>query len=181
MIVVVNGAPRAGKDTFCEMVQKIMEERVGPYSCRIISTVDFVKEVAKFCGWNGQKTPKDRKFLSDLKDILTQWDDVPYKDIISSYEGCKKIWKQFGYDEEECLYFIMCREPKEIQKFVDRMGAWTLIVERKEVDNLPQSNHADSEIHNYHYDIRVKNNYSLEHLKISANIFVEQFLKGEKL
>ena len=107
MIIVVNGAPRAGKDTFCEMVQKIMEERVGPYSCRIISTVDFVKEVAKFCGWNGQKTPKDRKFLSDLKDILTQWDDIPYKDIIGSYEGCKEIWKQFGYDEEKCLYFIM--------------------------------------------------------------------------
>lgn len=70
---------------------------------------------------------------------------------------------------------------KRNSKFVDGMGALTLIVERKEVDNLPQSNHADSEIHNYHYDIRVKNNYSLEHLKISANIFVEQFLKGEKL
>ena len=148
-----------------------MEERVGPYSCRIISTVDLVKEVAKFCGWNGQKTPKDRKFLSDLKDVLTQWDDVPYKDIIDSYIGCKEIWKQFGYDEKKCLYFIMCREPKEIQKFVDRIGARTLIVRRFSVEELPQSNHADADIFNYG---------TLEELEELANRFTNLFLKGEK-
>lgn len=179
MIIVVNGAPRAGKDTFCEMVQRLMEEKVGPYSCRIISTVDFVKEVAKFCGWNGQKNPKDRKFLSDLKDILTQWDDIPYKDIISSYERCKEIWKQLGYDEEKCLYFIMCREPKEIQKFVDRIGAKTLIVYRSEVENIHQSNHADAEVFNFEYDIYIDNQETIEHLKKIAKQFVENFLKGE--
>lgn len=179
MIIVVNGAPRAGKDTFCEMVQKIMEERVGPYSCRIISTVDLVKEVAKFCGWNGQKTPKDRKFLSDLKDILTQWNDIPYKDIIDSYKGCKEIWKQFGYNEEKCLYFIMCREPKEIQKFVDRIGARTLIVRNFNVEELPQSNHADTDIFNYKYDIYIYNNGTLEELEELANRFTDLFLKGE--
>lgn len=180
MIIVVNGAPRAGKDTFCEMVQKIMEERVGPYSCRIISTVDFVKEVAKFCGWNGQKTPKDRKFLSDLKDVLIQWDDVPYKDIIGSYIGCKEIWKQFGYDEKKCLYFIMCREPKEIQKFVDRIGARTLIVRRFSVEGWPTSNPADAGVHRYKYDTYIYNNGTLEELKEYANRFTDFFLKGEK-
>ena len=179
MIIVVNGAPRAGKDTFCEMVQKIMEERIGPYSCRIISTVDLVKEVAKFCGWNGQKTPKDRKFLSDLKDILTQWDDVPYKDIIDSYEGCKEIWKQFGYNEEKCLYFIMCREPKEIQKIVDRLGAKTLLVRREAVEETAQSNHADKEVLNYNYDITILNNGTLDELKDVAITFCDSFLKGE--
>ena len=179
MIIVVNGAPRAGKDTFCEMVQKIMEERVGLYSCRIISTVDFVKEVAKFCGWNGQKTPKDRKFLSDLKDILTQWDDVPYKDIMNSYLWCKEIWKQFGYNEEKCLYFIMCREPKEIQKFVDRLGAKTLLVRREAVEETAQSNHADKEVFNYNYDITILNNGTLDELKDTAITFYDSFLKGE--
>ena len=156
-----------------------MEERVGPYSCRIISTVDFVKEVAKFCGWNGQKTPKDRKFLSDLKDILTQWDDVPYKDIMNSYLGCKEIWKQFGYNEKKCLYFIMCREPKEIQKFVDRIGAKTLLVRRKVVEETAQSNHADKEVFNYNYDITILNNGTLDELKDTAITFCDSFLKGE--
>ena len=157
-----------------------MEEKIGPYSCRIISTVDLVKEVAKFCGWDGQKRPKDRKFLSNLKDILTQWDDIPYKDIISSYEGCKEIWKQLGYNEENCLYFIMCREPKEIQKFVDRIGARTLVVRRFEVERIPQSNHADADIHKYKYDSYIYNNGSLEDLKELANRFTDLFLKGEK-
>ena len=156
-----------------------MEERVGPYSCRIISTVDFVKEVAKFCGWNGQKTHKDRKFLSDLKDILTQWDDVPYKDIMNSYLGCKEIWKQFGYNEKKCLYFIMCREPKEIQKFVDRIGAKTLLVRRKVVEETAQSNHADKEVFNYNYDITILNNGTLDELKDTAITFCDSFLKGE--
>ena len=49
MIIVVNGAPRAGKDTFCEMVQKIMEERVCTYTSRIICTAELVKEDAKYC------------------------------------------------------------------------------------------------------------------------------------
>lgn len=44
------------------MVQRLMEEKIGPYSCRIVSTVDFVKEVAKFCGWNGQKILKTENF-----------------------------------------------------------------------------------------------------------------------
>ena len=161
------------------MVQKIMEDKVGPYSCRIISTVDLVKEVAKFCGWDGKKRPQDRKFLSDLKDILTQWNDLPYKDIISSYEGCKEIWKQFEYDEERCLYFIMCREPKEIQKFVDRIGARTLVVRRFKVEELSQSNHADTNVLNYKYDTYIYNNGSLEDLQKIAYSFTNLFLKGE--
>ena len=37
----------------------------------VISTVDFVKQIARECGWDGVKTPRNRKFLSDLKDLLT--------------------------------------------------------------------------------------------------------------
>ena len=157
------------------MVQKIMEERVGPYSCRIISTVDLVKEVGKFCGWNGQKAPKDRKFLSDLKDILTQWDDVPYKDIASSYDECKEIWKHLEYSEENCILFVMCREPEEIQKFVDRLGAKTLLVIRETVDETAQSNHADKEVLNYNYDITILNNGTLDEflVKISLKPFFQ--------
>lgn len=179
MIVVVNGAPRAGKDTFCEMVQRLMEEKVGPYSCKIISTVDFVKGIAKFCGWNGQKNPKDRKFLSDLKDILTQWDDIPYKDVINSYEGMKEVWKQLGYKEGKCLYFIMCREPEEIQKFVDRIGARTLIIEKGEVNEQIQSNHADANVHNYNYNTYIHNEGTLKDLEKIAYKFTDLFLKGE--
>ena len=52
------------------MVQRLMEEKIGPYSCRIVSTVDFVKEIAARWGWDGTKTPQNRKFLSDLSFVV---------------------------------------------------------------------------------------------------------------
>ena len=76
-IFVINGAPRAGKDTFVE----ICKDLIGNERCLNVSTVDFVKEVAKFAGWDGNKTPEARKFLSDLKDIMTEYDNIPFKKV----------------------------------------------------------------------------------------------------
>lgn len=82
MIYVVNGAPRSGKDTFCSMVAKFM----GEGYVRVYSTVDYIKTIAASAfGWNGEKTPRARKFLSDLKDLLTEWNDIPFKDIQKKY------------------------------------------------------------------------------------------------
>ena len=41
-IVIVNGSPRCGKDTFCNFVQKML----GEHRCAIFSTVDKMKEIA---------------------------------------------------------------------------------------------------------------------------------------
>ena len=73
-VVVVNGSAGAGKTTFEEMCSFIL----GPYY-RSRSSIDKVKEIAKNCGWDGSKDLVNRKFLSDLKDLLTEWDDVPMK------------------------------------------------------------------------------------------------------
>lgn len=52
-IIVINGAGTSGKDTFVKLVSK--------YAKTInYSSVDFVKEVARFAGWNGQKDEKGR-------------------------------------------------------------------------------------------------------------------------
>ena len=179
MIIVINGAPCSGKDTFCNFVASELIKKIGIGSCRIISTVDFVKEVAKFCGWDGKKTPKNRKFLSDLKDLLTEWNDGPYNDIYDYFHKCKKYWKECGYKEENCILFVMCREPKEIQKIVDRLGAKTLLVRREAVEETAQSNHADKEVFNYNYDITIVNNGTLDELNDVAITFCDSFLKGE--
>ena len=179
MIIVINGAPCSGKDTFCNFVASELIKKIGIGSCRIISTVDFVKEVAKFCGWDGKKTPKNRKFLSDLKDLLTEWNDGPYNDIYDYFHKCKKYWKECGYKEENCILFVMCREPKEIQKIVDRLGAKTLLVRREAVEETTQSNHADKEVFNYNYDITILNNGTLDELNDVAITFCDSFLKGE--
>ena len=63
-VVIVNGTGGSGKDTF---VKLCCETKYGVATKpKHISTVDKVKEVALTMGWTGEKTEKDRIFLSNL-------------------------------------------------------------------------------------------------------------------
>ena len=168
-IFVVNGMPRSGKSTF---VRFCLDE-LGCWGNEF-STVDFVKELAAQCGWDGTKTPENRKFLSDLKDLLTDWGDVPYKKVIKEKELWEFSFEQFNIQTKDCFLFIQCREPKEIQKFVDRVGAETILVRRESVENSLQSNHADAEVFNFNYDYEIENNEDLKDLKNKAKKFLKE-------
>ena len=52
-----------------------------------ISTVDYVKEIATECGWDGTKTPENRKFLSDLKRVLTEWNEKPLRETVAAVDA----------------------------------------------------------------------------------------------
>lgn len=169
MILVINGTARSGKDTFCSFI----EEEVGKEKVATLSTVDLVKELAAKVGWDGEKTPKNRKFLSDLKDLLTEWEDVPYKDIKKKIELLNYDWESYGFGPDNCLIFVMCREPEEIQKFVDRLGAKTILVRRREAESTEASNHADADILKYRYNYEIDNNGSLAELREKARGFLK--------
>lgn len=165
-VVVINGAPTAGKDAFVKLCQNYL------LWCGNFSTVNFVKEIAAKCGWDGTKTPENRAFLSNLKDLLTNWKDVPYKKVEQAIQSYEK--QAIGYDfaSEDVLCFVHCREPWEIQKFVDRLGAKTLLIRRPEIETKEQSNHADSDVFNYNYDYTIMNDGTLWDLEKKAANFV---------
>jgi dephospho-CoA kinase len=174
-VVVINGKAGTGKDTFVAMCQDIL----GANRVMNISTVDFVKEVATFCGWNGSKTPKNRKFLSDLKDLLTEWEDVPFMKIYDTIRNWSDEMDEFEGYEAWCnsVIFIHCREPKEIKKLVDEFDAVTLLIRRDAAEYIEQINHADNEVLNYTYDTTIVNNGSLEDLRHSAEYFLRECLE----
>lgn len=155
--------------TFETMVQKIAEAR--NLRVEIISTIDYVKKAAKSIGWSGSKTPADRRFLSDLKDALTRWDDVPYKKVQQWIEYYEKEFNGFKTD----ILFIDCREPEEIARFVEDYNALTVLVQRGKVVLL--GNHADDNVENYQYDIVIDNSRGLDELLQEATIFVETFVE----
>lgn len=165
-IVVINGMPQAGKDQFVQFCQE------HTFWCQNLSTVDFVKQVAKYCGWDGEKTPKNRAFLSDLKDLLTQWNDVPFKDIQRRLSLFEAEARSYDFSTDDVVAFIHCREPKEIDKFVTEMGAMTLLIRREAVESRNQSNHADAEVFNYAYDYTIDNNGTLAELDKKAVEFL---------
>lgn len=170
MIYIINGAAGAGKDEFCKKVAQITTLH---YS-KIISTVNLVKTIAFDLGWDGEKRPKDRKFLSDLKDILTEWNDIPFKDIQKQIDNYFNELTYYNIDPREAVVFIMCREPKEITRLSKELNAKSVIIRRKEAEVFAASNHADANVLNYSYDIEIDNNGSLLDLAYQALDFVEQ-------
>ena len=164
---IINGRPRSGKDTF---VNFCLEE-LGAFG-KLISTVDFVKKIATECGWDGTKDLKNRKFLSDLKDLLTNWGDIPYKKTLQEIDMFK-----FDLDcwnvSDKGVVFIMCREPKEIERFERELNAKSLLIRRASVEFEQQSNHADSEVLNHKYDYIIENNGTVDELKEKAKEFLK--------
>lgn len=108
-----------------------------------------------------------------MKDLLTEWEDVPFNKTLEEIRLFNSFLEQFDFDKEKGVVFVMCREPQEIQKFVDRLGAKTVCVRREEAENAAVSNHADKEVLNYKYDYYIDNNYSLEHLQLAAKAFLK--------
>ena len=79
-VVVINGAMTSGKDTFCEFCKDYRGNYIAS-----ISTVDYIKEIASNVGWDGKKTPEARKFLSDLKDLTTEFNIIEFIQINPSF------------------------------------------------------------------------------------------------
>jgi hypothetical protein len=171
-VVIINGKGGVGKDCFVAMCKDVLG---AEYACNV-STVDFVKEVAEHCGWDGTKTPENRKFLSDLKDVLTQWNDVPLKKVCQEIATWQHIWIASG-EYDKAVIFIHCREPKEIKKLCTELSTYnpiTLLIRRDVAESVEQMNHADNEVLNYEYDYTIPNNGSLSELRARA----EEFLRG---
>ena len=171
-IIVVNGYPESGKDTFVNFCRDI----VGEAYCKNISTVDFVKYIAAKCGWDGTKTAKNRKFLSDMKNLLTEWNDVPFQKVKREIDFFRRDLESYGVDKYG-IVFIHCREPEEIERFEKELGAKSVFIDREE-SKREQSNHSDSRVENHSYTYKIDNNENLEHLREGAKTFIK-ILRGE--
>ena len=163
-IIVINGTGGSGKDTFVEYVSKYAKV----YN---FSSVDKVKEIAKLIGWTGTKTDKDRKFLSDLKKLTTNYNDM-------SFVSIKEAINKFNSSDNEIM-FIHIREPEEILKVVEASGAKTILIKRKNLDNT-NSNTSDMNVDNYNYDYYINNDSTLEDFEEKAKEFLEN-IKTKKL
>lgn len=164
----------SGKSQFCDFCIEYLNRR-GAYGTSI-STVSLVKAIASTVGWDGIKSPEDRKFLSDLKKLLTDWNDVPYKSTADAIMQDYTKLRSFGVSEDKILFFVHCREPEEIEKFVERLGAKTILVHREEVEELQQSNDSDEGVFNYEYDYIIENSGDLDDLYNKAMKFIDSQL-----
>lgn len=166
-IFIINGSGGVGKDTFVELVSVELNNKLKKFHTVInFSSVDKVKEVARKIGWDGKKTEKDRKFLSDLKILSSNYCDMPFQSIINKVD-------EFNRDEESIILFLHIREPEEIQRAVNAFSAKTLLVIRNSVEHV-LTNPADSNVFKYNYDYVIENNGTLDELNKMAKHFVKE-------
>jgi hypothetical protein len=173
-VVIINGIGGAGKDQFVKFCQDLLGTDGLVNRCLNVSTVDYVKEVAGYCGWSGEKDPASRKFLSDLKKAMTEWRDLPVMDIKGRLNHYSNICRWNGV--EETVAFVHCREPEEIARLVDELNATTLLIRRESAENVKQINDSDNNVLNYSYDYVVRNEGTLDDLKESARVFLTECL-----
>lgn len=171
-VVVINGAPRSGKDTFIKLCNSRKVNVIG------ISIVDEIKRIAKDIGWDGEKNLRSRKFLSDLKDLADNYNDFSFNRLEKRLSIAGELEK---LNRLPTVVFVVARDPKDISRLVEKYRATALCIRRTEAEAENVSNHADKEILNYSYDIYINNDGSLEKLEKCANAFMKYILGGYRV
>lgn len=166
-ILIVNGMPRSGKSSFC---QNAFEKRGMVYYA---STIDPIKRIAMMGGWSGGKTEKDRRFLSDLKDLFSNYNDLPHRYIEDEINARLSNYEASGTPTKDVIFLIESREPKDIQFWEDEYGARSVLVSRPGIKRIT-SNHADADVgeHKYHYHLL--NTGTEEEWKIASIGFIDK-------
>lgn len=162
-IIIINGQGGVGKDTICDIVKKY-------YGTKIVSSIDAIKAIAIYGGWNGKKDLKGRKLLSDIKLAFSEYNNLPFKRMDHEIN----IFLKF---RDEQILFIHVREPEEIKKLVSEYPEIKTLLITKGQNPSEFGNMADDNVLNYNYDFVFENNGELENLE---NDFME-FFEGKML
>ena len=164
LTIVINGMGGVGKDTLC----RFAAER---YKTENISSITPIKELAAVCGWQGEKTDRARKFLSDLKALTAEYNDYPTNYLLARY-------REFLSSEDELL-FVHIREPGEIEKFVRQTegGAVTLLIRGgARFSRSAYGNASDDGVEDYPYDFVFVNDRPLDETREAFLSFLDEIV-----
>lgn len=180
-VVIINGAPQSGKDTFVKYCEQFCDDNECAY-VHNYSTVDLLKGMLFRLGWDGDKNDMSRKLLADMKRFWVENNDGSVREAIDEVFSTMS-----EHDEDEdVIMFIHCREPLEINKIKSILKSLsiaypisvsTLIVHRLEAERKTFTNEADKHTSDYTYDAEVWNNGTLSDLKQNAETFCDKLLE----
>lgn len=186
-VVIINGKPQSGKDTFCKYAQGYCDDDESANTL-IISSVDPLKEMLTQLGWDGTKTDKIRDMLMDMKQLWVQNQDGPtmflFNNILEFHKACTG---------EDNIVFVHIREPEEIKKLVNALTGFesmgidviSLLIIRGSGEDTPnqpaETRRSDDEafINSYEYDVTINNDEDLIKLQELAAEFVDKLLEDE--
>ncbi|MCI7124625.1 MAG: hypothetical protein MR935_00240 [Agathobaculum sp.] len=159
-VFVINGSGGVGKDTVCEMAARF-------WKVQNVSSITPILDVARAAGWDGCKTPQARRFLSQLKEACTAFNDLPFRYCIKQYERFLR--------NDLALLFVHIREPEEIDRFRAAVGAGckAVLVRRPALEGARGAlgNRSDDGVAQYVYDGVFDNDGTLDELPEKVRLF----------
>lgn len=195
-VVIINGSGGCGKSTFVKLCEQVgiygQSKEVGEIVVKETSSIDYIREVAKNnFGYNpANKNPKDRLMLSQLKEVLEEYNDLPTREIFTKIlqikaEYLKKIaTNRYRPNSYHCIVFVNIREPQYIKKFIEyaemeNIKTTTLLIQNPNVE-LILSNKSDASVFDYAYAYEIDNDGTLMNLLQKAREFLSVYLFGDK-
>ena len=169
IVVIINGKGGVGKDTFCDVICHL-------YYGQSVSAITPVLKLAEAVGWNGQKDNKSRRFLSNLKRVLIEYNDLPNRYLEEEY-------RQFLHSSLDVL-FVHIRESDQIDDFKRRVSVKliTLLITSTRIGGGSlYGNASDDEAENYNYDYEFHNEGSLSSLNERVHAFWRNVLSKERI
>lgn len=169
-VIVINGKPRSGKDTFSKFIVKYCDEK--SILCDVWSTIDIEKEILEeYIKPYDINSDIDRGFLSDFKALLNEYYDY-------TFESFKVIME----DLTDGITIIHSREWKEIQRFKEYCTKNNInfisvyVIGKDERHDFTNYSDKFCDDKQNDYDYKIKNFGTLEELEQNAKQFCESRL-----
>lgn len=173
-VIIVNGSGGVGKDTFIHFVVTQIYFKYTDTAFKTYSIIDPIKDLMKKIGVDLNKDEKNRKFMSDFKLLIEDYNDLPYQELIKTFEMA------YSYSDNSVFIAVM-REPKDISRFItelthvygfDGKDIYTVLVCNDRVKPIT-SNIADASVNDIKYNVVIDNNGTYEELRNKAKEFVD--------
>jgi hypothetical protein len=172
-VIVVNGPPRAGKDTFIEMVTEALKAMDVPVAS--FSSIDPVREMFTSAGIDlSEKTEADRLLLSVVGDALETHGNWRTKACVNNIETFRNA--NFGRG----VFFLHIREPQNIEVVrglcemtLNRVKFTTVYLDSIRAEKIT-SNASDAGVMNMPYDQVIYNNGGKDVLRKVALRFAHE-------
>lgn len=183
-VVIINGAPMSGKDTFANLAQSYCNNDESANVLNL-SSVEQIKEALERFGWDGNKTENIRDIIAGIKKIWVDAQNGPTTYMINSILEWHK-----SHIGEDNIVFCHIREPEEIDKLVNALSGMdvigiyvtTLLIVR-DIEQVDTEYSRDSDnpdiITNYHYEHIINNYYDLAKYDEIVCNFVDMLLEEE--
>ncbi len=88
---------------------------------------NILQEIDRFALY--RKSPEDRAFLCELKSLMDKYYDISFNYIKEQIRLAENDYECLGFEDKTLVFFIHSREPNDIQRLKDELGAVSILID----------------------------------------------------